>query len=912
MVASESHLGKLWFIDSYDKILSVEDYNGAWSWSQLENPAAYGYCGDATVMWTEGVDDIHALLVMNQGSQGGMTVNVAYMDSDKTVGSIETFTAPFAYSAGDFDVSTGTYAFFYSAINLVYSPYHWELAEYDIKYRTGEKTGSWTSTHYDVWNPVDYWCSYPMVALAYDTEYSPGNWTALAFDGADTSANNMRVFSGSGSSWGEIDSKVITQSSMIFYNGHGEGTHHWEDEDGTIFDHLPTSGDYNAAPVNDGLTISNLDDMTLFAQMRTYTLEYDGHDPDGYGDVSHVLIDIMQGASSRAQFKYNQTADAFSQVSGTSAYAMVGASCSAIRSGNNLNLTIGFTPKWGATEESGVELRAIIFDSAGENDTVTQSNYCDVVKTLIINTIIPSSYTIGVGQTDTITVDVRYADTPFSTAPSAYYPSDAEFASIVIHDSAHTVKGTDLTIVNGVGSISFAVPSVAGTYTYHAYVNLVDAEYPDGDLVGNVDIAVVGAAVVDQISISNLDVSVAFAQRTTYMIDFDGHDSSGYANVTYVLVDLMQGTSSRAQFKYNQTSDTFTQVSGSTEYEIVSASCLSSRSGDNLNLTIGFKPKWGATEESDIDLSAFIADAYGGNDTITQSDYFGTVTTLSINSIECTSTKTPDRVGAGGTAILDVTVRYADGPGSSTPSAYYPPDSEFTSIAVHDSTHTVKGTDSTIVNGAGQITFTMPSIANTYTYHAAVNMADVDYSDGDLMGTESIVADKLNASAQSASLVTQILYVRLLYASDGAAINGGTVSFGGVTGVTNSSGWANIDLSSTGAFPWGLPSYGVDDGSTVSGVSANQTIALAKVGNYLIGGNCPLVSGSVTGTTLTLNFGSGGGSYSTHVRTTKPTYVEGSTYDTATDWASNVLTLDHDGVGSLKLAYADWGGLKIR
>ena len=86
-----------------------------------------------------------------------------------------------------------------------------------------------------------------------------------------------------------------------------------------------------------------------------------------------------------------------------------------------------------------------------------------------------------------------------------------------------------------------------------------------------------------------------------------------------------------------------------------------------------------------------------------------------------------------------------------------------------------------------------------------------------------------------------------------AAAETGTVAYAGLTATTNSSGWADFDLTETSNFDWGREAYGTTDDSGVTSTPQNRTITLAKYGK-VIGGDAAPTSGSWDGTSLTLEF----------------------------------------------------------
>jgi hypothetical protein len=200
------------------------------------------------------------------------------------------------------------------------------------------------------------------------------------------------------------------------------------------------------------------------------------------------------------------------------------------------------------------------------------------------------------------------------------------------------------------------------------------------------------------------DTDNLYAEKQFYTIDYDGYDSDGYADIHEVYIWINQSATNRAIIKYDEDIDTFSLVSGN--WEIDAGTSSATRSGTDLNLTIKFTPSWDAVEESDLDFGAVIYDDEPSSDSDTlQTNYADSITDLLTSSIECTDANDPDRVDVGVNSQIDFQVYYADNPGSATPSNDYPPDSEFTSISIYDSSNNNEGTDSSIVNGAGSVSF---------------------------------------------------------------------------------------------------------------------------------------------------------------------------------------------------------------
>jgi len=257
-----------------------------------------------------------------------------------------------------------------------------------------------------------------------------------------------------------------------------------------------------------------------------------------------------------------------------------------------------------------------------------------------------------------------------------------------------------------------------------------------------------------------------------------------------------------------------------------------------MDLEFHFKAEWDATEESDLDLKVTTVNGVT-SDTDTYDLNFDVVTNLVTGSIECTDGDDPDHVNVGSSVQVDFTTFYANDPSSSTATTLYPPDAEYTSISIYDSSDNNEGTDSTIVNGAGSVTFSVPTTAASDTYNLYINMADADYTDAEESTTEEIIADGLKVTGiTSPSFLDNGDFsykAQIQYAYNNTAISSGVVRIvhsNGTeltTGFTaNATGWATIVMGQTNSSVAGTytiightePSYGITD------MYANQTFVL--------------------------------------------------------------------------------------
>jgi len=251
-----------------------------------------------------------------------------------------------------------------------------------------------------------------------------------------------------------------------------------------------------------------------------------------------------------------------------------------------------------------------------------------------------------------------------------------------------------------------------------------------------------------------------YAQCRWYYVNVTYNDTNGCTNFDYV--ELRLGTegapgATYARFRYTELNNTAWIETGGDKWDL-DGGVKEWESGDNITAVWKFKPQWDADEINNGDIILSCLDDDELSDYSCVDENFDVVTTLLTSSIECDDTtedeaEGADRVGAGTTIDMPFEVRYADEPSSSIPSSSYPPDAEFTSVSVYIITGgepSPEGTDSSIVNGDGSVSFAISSTVGSYDYQLNVNINDSDYADGYLTNlNETVIADKLRTNWSS-------------------------------------------------------------------------------------------------------------------------------------------------------------------
>lgn len=389
------------------------------------------------------------------------------------------------------------------------------------------------------------------------------------------------------------------------------------------------------------------------------------------------------------------------------------------------------------------------------------------------------------------------------------------------------------------------------------------------DTAGNINVTVMQTFNVlstnndptnDACVITNMDDSDnLYAQRLWYLVSYDVTDSDGFADVDYCEVRFKQGGSTRAIFRYDEDTDTFSVESGSSTWSL-DGSSSATESGNTINMTFKVQPQWDATEEASLEIECYVVDDEPASDTDTmQSNYFDVVTSVVVSGFSCDD----DRGNTGQTITFSGTLHYADDPGSGSATTFTIPDAEITAVHVYNSTDSSMANNSTS-SGAFSVSFSAESNPRTETYNCYVNGADADFTDFEDSNTDAFVADDLQIyNLQTVEFLGNAKYryeTQIKYGSDSANIDGAylNVSLPNGTVLTqltsNSSGWVTFVLSQSNASQSGTYTiFGVNDnnyGVTVAG--ANQTFSLY---NWTL--NTQDVEGNeLSSTTITITNGS--------------------------------------------------------
>jgi len=323
-----------------------------------------------------------------------------------------------------------------------------------------------------------------------------GNWTTsetLRVDAWNTSSNAWVtvIASLTANQWNNVSvSSLLTSSTFTirFVDGtsSGDTVQSLWSKDCCL---LHT---WNELPSNGSPSASWDDTNNCYAQKRYYEINVTYTDIDGFADFNYVEMSFKQEAALRATFRYFEDNDSVLLASGSNYWDLNTSNSLFTESGNTIVARWQFMAHWDATEESAVDIELYCVDAIGASDNDTIADNFDVVTRLVTNGLTSDDNRINIGGTTTISGTVYYANNPGSDVASTSYPPNAEFTSVSIHDSAHSVQATDDTIDNGAFSVNFAIPSAVQSNTYHVYIDMADADYTNADAVDGDTTSVIG------------------------------------------------------------------------------------------------------------------------------------------------------------------------------------------------------------------------------------------------------------------------------------------------------------------------------------------------------------------------------------------------------------------------------------
>jgi hypothetical protein len=335
-------------------------------------------------------------------------------------------------------------------------------------------------------------------------------------------------------------------------------------------------------------------------------------------------------------------------------------------------------------------------------------------------------------------------------------------------------------------------------------------------------------------SIPNLDTTDnMYSQYKNYTFLLNVSDADGGDEIHTVRYAMVNGTNwiNGTIEAHNSNAHTFT--SGGTRATV--DTITNSTAGNNNNFTIPLRLDWDIWIGTDWDIYGWCNDTSGDDSgwDLLQNNYFDTVNDTVISGFTCDD----DRGNLGATITFTGTVYYENDPFSGVASTLYPPDAEFTSVDLWNSTNDEVGTDATIVNGAFSIAITSENTVGLENYSAYVDLSDADATDEEKAPTDTYISDALMfflSINDNRVNVADTIYANLnaTYAYDGTSITDGTIQLNGTNMIYQSGNWWQLGRSQSTVDQW---TYVVDTASeNVYNITQLGIINLENAGDRFV------------------------------------------------------------------------------
>ena len=341
-------------------------------------------------------------------------------------------------------------------------------------------------------------------------------------------------------------------------------------------------------PSVDGYAITDMDDTdNLYAQKTWYSFTANISELDGYAQIDYVDVWITKPEHSHMlKMNYTQSTDTFAIVPEYSYGSMDVENCVSSGSGTDLDLTWKFKLDWDAVEDSDFKIQCQVWDDDGNTEAVAKV-YCDIVTNLLTTFSIDDDRG-DISQSITASGNVRYANDPNSGTQSSSYPPDAEFTSISVYDSSNNNEGTDSTIVSGAWSVTFNAPASVGNDTYNLFVDMVDAEYSDGEETSPTDTFITDNFVVSDKGVTDDRTSINEYEQYWFTLRSE-YDSTFMESGTVTLNGSLSASwvGENSRWEYNATKATqqkMTLYVASINWDTYGVTSLSDQSSNTTSI----------------------------------------------------------------------------------------------------------------------------------------------------------------------------------------------------------------------------------------------------------------------------------------------------------------------------------------
>jgi len=250
---------------------------------------------------------------------------------------------------------------------------------------------------------------------------------------------------------------------------------------------------------------------------------------------------------------------------------------------------------------------------------------------------------------------------------------------------------------------------------------------------GNIP-TITSATITDMDDTDNL-----YAMKKYYTFQVVVDDGDGAVDIDKVYLQGKQANITRFEVRATNLTTAlaaYTIQTGASVIDLDTGSCSWGEAGNTGTATFKIRFEWDYTQENDIELSVYVEDAETNSAgfTVKQTNYADIITRLVTENLAANSTYIP--IGTG--VEISGAVHYATTIDGDIASSSYPPDSQFTAVHIHNTTHASQGSDTSIVDGIFSIDFTIPAVEQANTYHVYLDMTG-DYTDADAPDGDTVV-----------------------------------------------------------------------------------------------------------------------------------------------------------------------------
>jgi hypothetical protein len=343
----------------------------------------------------------------------------------------------------------------------------------------------------------------------------------------------------------------------------------------------------NTAP-----TIGNLEIPTNTYANEWFTVNATISDANGVGDFYNATIALSNSVTLRWE-----TGDSWAEDDPSGYITLDSASC--VRT--NVNSTadqLSFRVKldWSYPRGSfDIEAAGTkVYDSVGASGSSSSIGASTFENQIIVSgaSVNPSSASPSQSLAFAGTIFFRGTTTPPNTTGIT--------AKVSL---AGVLAGNTTSITSGAFTVSASAPAVVGGYNYTIWASVNGGNSFQN---GTVSVTVTLGPINDALAV-NADSTDNLYPGKTYSFDYDGHYDLGADHISTLTMNLTQGATVRASFRYDVSANTFSTLSGASQWELVPGSSSGTQNVNALNVTFAVRPRANVTQEYNLSAKCLLS-----------------------------------------------------------------------------------------------------------------------------------------------------------------------------------------------------------------------------------------------------------------------------------------------------------------